>query len=72
MKSTKKRLTSYVELRKEFDCCNYVWKAYFKECLQIWQSVEYKERVNQLEDEGLTTSDAQSVADTEFGILITD
>lgn len=32
----------------------------------IWQSDEYKERVRELEQEGLTTSDAQAVADAEF------
>jgi len=40
----------------------------YKEGVAIWQAskmISYKERVAQLEAEGCTTSDAQSVADCE-------
>ena len=39
-----------------------------EERLAIWQSVEYKNRVKELEKEGCTTSYAQGVADVEFKI----
>ena len=32
----------------------------------VWQSKEYQERVEQLEIEGCTTSDAQGIDDAEF------
>ncbi len=34
--------------------------------LAVWSSDAYAARVRQLENEGLTTSDAQSVADAEL------
>ena len=37
----------------------------------IWKSQEYQDRVIQLEQEGLTTSDAQGVADAEYLNLLT-
>jgi DNA-binding transcriptional regulator/RsmH inhibitor MraZ len=40
-----------------------------QECLEIWQSEAYQNRVRELEEEGCTTSDAQGVADVEFGAL---
>ena len=42
-----------------------------KEVMKIYQSKEYQEKVQQLEREGYTTSDAQGRADVEFGALIT-
>lgn len=42
------------------------------ECMKVYQSKQYKERVRQLEEEGCCTSDAQSIADVEFNALITD
>lgn len=42
-----------------------------KDCIKIYQSKEYQQRVLQLEAEGLTTSDAQGVADVEFNAIIT-
>lgn len=41
-----------------------------QEVKRIWQSKEYQKRVLELEQEGLTTSDAQGVADVEFGAVI--
>ncbi len=37
-----------------------------KTMIDIWQSEEYRKRVLELEEEGLTTSDAQGCADAEF------
>ena len=39
-----------------------------QERLIIWQSKEYQERVLQLEADGCCTSDAQGIADVEFGL----
>lgn len=39
-----------------------------QERLKLWQSKEYQQRVLELENEGLTTSDAQGVADAEFNV----
>ena len=42
-----------------------------KEVMKIYQTKEYQNRVRELESEGLTTSDAQGVADVEFKAIIT-
>ena len=37
--------------------------------IAVWSSDAYAARVRQLENEGLTTSDAQSVADAEYNLV---
>ena len=41
------------------------------EVAKIYQSKIYQDRVKELEAEGMTTSDAQGVADVEFNLIIT-